>query len=593
MNSKETESSSHINLLLNLFDSLWRQQPQEMRKKIIYSLMFLFFGKLVTIVIPFFLKIAVDLLSSDDEIHFWLPLGLVIAYGTARFASQLFNEFRDIFFVRVSQGTQRAILVSTFAHLHELSLRFHLSRQTGAVSRIIERGTRGMQFTFQFMTFNILPTLLEIILVTTILLVSFKPLFAIVTLCTVIAYVAYTLIITEKRTPYRKEMNKHDAAANNAMVESLLNYETVKYFGNEEHERKNYKSLLEAYEEAAVKTQKLSAILNSGQAAIIALGLITVMGLAVDGVVDKSLSIGDFILVNTFLIQLYLPLNILGFVYREIKQGLIDLGKTFELRDTPPEIIDKDSPLSLPKPRGRISFEDVSFSYDKRRPILKSISFMVEPGKTVAIVGPSGSGKSTIARLLYRFFDIGSGAIKIDGVDIRDLRQAELRSLIGIVPQDTVLFNRTIRYNIEYGKIGATQEEIEKASRLAHIHEFITSLPDGYDTTVGERGLKLSGGEKQRTALARMILKDPRIIVLDEATSALDSHTEDAIQEALKEAVRGRTALVIAHRLSTIVDADLILVVRKGHIVEQGSHVELCQAGGVYQALWERQIAHT
>ncbi|HEX4923199.1 MAG TPA: ABC transporter ATP-binding protein/permease [Bdellovibrionales bacterium] len=586
--SAESPNRGSWKTLKTLGFYLWPRGYPGLKMRVAAAVFCLLLAKIVGVYVPFLLKQAVDALSVEAAL-LAIPLGLILAYGAARFLQQAFGELRDYLFVNVSQHAQRQIALSTFKHLHNLSMRFHLERQTGGLSRVIERGVKGIQFVLSFMLFNIVPTIFEIILVTGILLVQFDLSFAAITFFTIAFYIGFTLIVTDWRLKYRVAMNKRDTEANTKAIDSLLNYETVKYFGNEEHEHGRYDQALKGYMAAATQGQASLSLLNVGQATIIAAGLLGVMWLAARGVVHRSLTVGDFVLVNTFLIQLYLPLNFLGFVYRETKQGLVDMDKMFELLQVNAEIEDKPGARALTVTNGEIEFDAVTFGYEPDRVILRDVSFNVPAGKTVALVGPSGSGKSTISRLLFRFYDIQRGAIRIDGQDIRDATQKSVRAAIGIVPQDTVLFNDTIIYNIHYGRVGATEDEVVQAARMAHIHDFVASLPQGYKTTVGERGLKLSGGEKQRVAIARAILKKPRILVFDEATSALDSRTEKEIQRSLNEVARDRTTLVIAHRLSTVVDADQILVLKNGQIVERGRHQELLRLGGEYAAMWEKQ----
>ena len=603
--SEESGGRSHWKTIKTLAGYLWPADKGDLRLRVIFAFTSLTLAKVISVYIPFLYKRAIDSLTLGtpvspesvtsappvlENLAITLPLGVILAYGLARILSQAFDELRDFFFIRVAQYAKRTIALNTFKHLHDLSLSFHLDRQTGGLSRVIERGNTGIQSILGFTIFNILPTLIEIIMVTGVLFYKFDIRFAGVTFFTILGYIAYTLIITEWRLKFRREMNERDSEANTKSIDSLLNYETVKYFGNEDHEYRRFDESLAGYEKAAVKDQSSLSMLNIGQGTIISTGLITVMIMAGGGVVEGRLTIGDFVLVNTFLIQLYLPLNFLGFLYRLIKQSLIDMDKMFELLEVPTEINDSPGAKGLTVTRGEVEFRDVTFGYNDEREILKDVNFSIESGKTVAIVGPSGAGKSTISRLLFRFYDAGAGAIRIDGEDIREVTQHSLRGSIGIVPQDTVLFNDTIGYNIRYGGVGEVRDEdVVGAARLASIHDFIMGLPDGYNTVVGERGLKLSGGEKQRVAIARAILKDPPILLFDEATSALDSRTEKEIQASLREISRDRTTLVIAHRLSTVIDADQIIVLKGGEIAERGTHSELLAMKGEYTSMWYHQ----
>ncbi len=568
---------------------LWPAARPDLRARVVATFGLLLLAKLINVAVPFFFKWAVDSLSRPENLVLAAVVGLILAYGAARTAAQVFGELRDVVFARVAQNAVRQIALRAFEHLHGLSLRFHLDRQTGGLSRVIERGTAGIQVVLRFLLFAILPTIFEILLVAGLLYFNFSLPFVLITLATIGGYVVYTVIITEWRTKYRREMNDLDRHANSRAIDSLLNYETVKYFGNEGHETRRYDEALARYEIVAVKTQTTLSWLNIGQGAIVATGLVAIMSMAAVGISNGSMTLGDFVLVNAFLLQLYLPLNILGSAYREIQQGLVDMEKMFELLEHPPEIADRADAPALAAGAGEIQFDNVDFGYDSRRPILKGVSFKAAAGSTVAVVGASGAGKSTISRLLFRFYDVTGGRILIDGQDIRDVTQASVRAAIGIVPQDTVLFNDSIRYNIRYGRTSASDAEVEEAARMAHLDGFIAGLPDGYETMVGERGLKLSGGEKQRVAIARALLKRPRIMLFDEATSALDSRTEQEIQRHLHEVAENRTALVIAHRLSTVVDADEILVLDDGRIVERGRHGELLARGGQYAAMWRRQ----
>lgn len=559
------------------------------RFRVVVALTLLVAAKLTNVVVPVFYKQAVDALGGEAEALIAVPVMLLIAYGVARTLAQAFGELRDAVFTRVAQRAVRQAGIKTFAHLHKLSLSFHLGRKTGQVSRAVERGTKGIEFLLRFTLFNVLPTLLEIVLVCGILWQLYNIWFALVTFAAIAGYIAFTLIVTEMRIKHRRAMNESDSNAHTKAIDSLLNFETVKYFSNEDHETRRFGDALRVYEDAATKSGVSLSLLNIGQGAIIAIGLTAVMLMAASGVADGSMTIGDFVLVNAYLIQLYLPLNFLGFVYREIKQSLVDMEQMFGLLDQNPDIADQPDATDMLVSGGAISFRDVRFAYDERREVLKGISFEVPPGKTVAIVGPSGSGKSTISRLLFRFYDVSDGAILIDDQDVRTVTQESVRHALGMVPQDTVLFNDTVFYNIAYARPGASPAEIEEAARHAHIHDFIMTLPDGYQTVVGERGLKLSGGEKQRVAIARTILKAPEILIFDEATSALDSHTEKEIQASLKELSADRTTVVIAHRLSTVVDADEILVLEAGKITERGTHINLLAKNEAYAAMWARQ----
>ncbi|ALP52532.1 metal ABC transporter permease [Candidatus Tenderia electrophaga] len=569
--------------LRSLIPYLWEHKP-----RVMLALVCLMLAKVATVTMPWFLKHIVDHLSAED-VALTLPLTLLLGYGAMRLATSGFGELRDAIFARVTQSSIRRVALQVFRHLHRLSLRFHLERQTGGVSRDIERGSRGISFLLNFMVFNILPTLFEIGLVTLILLINYDVWFALITLASVSVYIAFSLLVTEWRMRFRRTMNELDSKANTRAIDSLLNYETVKYFGNEAYEARRYDQNMEHWQEAAIKNQTSLSLLNFGQGFIVAGGMTALLILAADGVVKGEMTIGDLVLINAYLLQLFMPLNFLGFVYREIKHSLADMEKMFNLLRNNPDVQDKADARPLQISRGEVRFEHVDFGYNPNRQILHDVSFDIPPGKKVAVVGHSGAGKSTLSRILFRFYEIDAGRILIDGQDIRDVTQQSLRAAIGIVPQDTVLFNDSIKYNIQYGRPDAGDAEIIQAAKTAHIHEFIESLPEGYDTTVGERGLKLSGGEKQRIAIARTVLKDPHILVFDEATSALDSKSEQAILKELKAVAQDHTTLVIAHRLSTVIDADQILVMEQGRIVERGSHRQLLDRDEIYAHMWALQ----
>ncbi|MEO6825021.1 MAG: ABC transporter ATP-binding protein/permease [Nitrosospira sp.] len=560
----------------------------EFKGRVIAALAFLVMAKLATVAVPLVLKEIIDALDQPRA-SMVLPIVLLAGYGVLRLCSTLFGELRDAVFAKVTQRAIRRVAIKVFGHLHALSLRFHLERQTGGVSRDIERGTRGISFLLNFMLFNILPTLLEIGLVAAILLSRYNVWFSVIIFATLVAYIALTLIITEWRMIFRRTMNDMDSKANTQAIDSLLNYETVKYFNNESWEAQRYDAHMQKWETAAVRNQTSLAALNSVQSAIIAIGATLLLLLAAEGVIDGSMTLGDLVLVNAFMLQLYMPLHFLGFVYREIKHSLADMEKMFNLLAENEEIKDKPGATDLVPGDAAVRFEEVYFSYEPNRQILFDVTFNIPAGRNVAVVGHSGSGKSTLARLLFRFYDVTTGRILINDQDISTVTQKSLRKTVGIVPQDTVLFNDSIYYNIAYGRPEASREDVIEAARSAHIHDFIETLPDKYETTVGERGLKLSGGEKQRVAIARAILKKPKILIFDEATSALDSKSEKAIQAELKRIAVDRTTLTIAHRLSTIADADQILVMSEGRIIERGTHRELLALNGTYAHMWELQ----
>ena len=562
----------------------------EYRGRALFALLCLITSKVAMVGVPVVLKDLVDALQATPAKVVVLPVSLLMAYGALRLASSVFNELRDTVFARVRYHAMRKMSVRVLEHLHQLSLRFHLERKTGAISRDLERGTASVSTLMNFMVFSIIPIAVEFGLVAFMLLKNYAPIFALVTFITVAVYVYFTIKITEWRMDHRHEMNRLDSQSSNQAVDSLINYETVKYFNNEELELKRYDQTLADWESVAVRSQTSMSLLNFGQASIISIGVTVIMFLAANSVVQGSISIGDLVMVNAFMLQLFLPLGSLGIIYRQMKYTLADMDMVFRLLETPQEVTDSPAATDLVVKQANISFEHVAFAYQNERPILRDVSFKIAAGHKVAIVGHSGAGKSTISRLLYRFYDITSGRILIDGQDISQVTQSSLRKAIGIVPQDTVLFNDTIRYNLQYGNLQASQAELEQAADMAHIRHFIESLPDGWDTLVGERGLKLSGGEKQRVAIARAILKQPPILIFDEATSSLDSATEQAIQQTLREVAGQHTTLMIAHRLSTIVDADQILVMDKGQVVEQGTHTELLAHDGIYKHMWELQL---
>ncbi len=551
-------------------------------------------AKVANVGIPVVMKHLIDALTispSNPKALMVLPLGVLVAYGALRLSTTVFTELREFLFARVTQRAVRTIALQVFRHLHNLSLRFHLNRQTGGMTRDIERGTRGVSSLISYTLFNILPTLVEITLVLSYLVVKYDRWFSIITAVALVTYITFTVMVTNWRTHFRRTMNDLDSKANTKAIDSLINYETVKYFGNERYEAARYDEGLQSFENAAVKSQTSLSVLNTGQSLIIATAVTLILWRATVGVIDGTMSLGDLVLVNSFMIQLYIPLNFLGVIYREIKQSLADMERLFALLDQNREVADSEGATALVTHGAKVEFRHVEFSYESKRQILFDVDFSIPAGTTTAVVGHSGSGKSTMSRLLFRFYDVNAGAITIDGQDIRHVTQESLRAAIGIVPQDTVLFNDTIEYNIAYGKPGASKADIIAAARAASIHDFIDSLPDGYATMVGERGLKLSGGEKQRVAIARTLLKDPAILIFDEATSALDSRAEQEIQAQLKEIAKNRTTLVIAHRLSTVADAQQILVLDHGRIVERGTHQSLLALNGLYAQMWERQQA--
>ncbi len=570
---------------------LWPDEAPWVKYRVVAALSVLFLAKLIAVGTPLFYKHAVDALDGEGPATFLMigAIGLTVAYGLARLMNVGFQQLRDVIFAKVGQRALRSLALETFTHIHRLSMRYHITRKTGGLSRIIERGVKGVEFLLRFLLFSIGPLLLELLMIAVVLAFLFDIWYLVVVLVTIGFYIWFTFTVTEWRVKIRKEMNDQDTDANQKAIDSLLNFETVKYFGAEGREAARYDVAMEAYQKAALKTSYSLAFLNFGQSVLITSGLVAVMVMAAVGVQNGTLTVGDFVMVNAYMIQITMPLNFLGTVYREIRQALVDMGQMFDLLEQPAEVTDKPDAHVLNVQGGEVVFDGVFFGYDPERPILKGVHLPVPAGKTVAIVGSSGSGKSTLGRLLFRFYDVTQGAIRIDDQDLRDVTQASLHDQIGVVPQDTVLFNDTIRYNIAYGRDGASFEDIKAAAKAAKIHEFIESLPGGYETTVGERGLKLSGGEKQRVGIARTLLKDPPILILDEATSALDTETEMEIQTELKGLGQGRTVLTIAHRLSTIADADRIVVLENGIIVEEGAHDVLLAKNGRYAQLWHRQ----
>ena len=570
---------------------LWPDDQAWVKYRVVAALAVLFLAKLIAVGTPILYKGAVDALAGEGSATMLAigAVGLTVAYGAARLMNVGFQQLRDVIFARVGQRALRALALETFTHIHRLSLRYHITRKTGGLSRIIERGVKGVEFLLRFLLFSIGPLVLELLMISIVLFFLFDVWYLAVVVGTIALYIWFTFAVTEWRVKIRKEMNDQDTDANQKAIDSLLNFETVKYFGAERREAGRYDAAMAGYEQAALKTSYSLAFLNFGQSVLITGGLVAVMVMAAMGVQNGALTVGDFVMVNAYMIQITMPLNFLGTVYREIRQALVDMGEMFTLLEQPAEVNDKPDAKALDVRGGEVVFEGVEFGYDAARPILRGVDLPIPAGQTVAIVGSSGSGKSTIGRLLFRFYDVGAGAIRIDGQDIRDVTQETLHEKIGVVPQDTVLFNDTIRYNIAYGRADASFDEIKAAAKAAKIHTFIEGLPDGYETTVGERGLKLSGGEKQRVGIARTLLKDPPILILDEATSALDTETEMDIQSELKGLGQGRTVLTIAHRLSTIADADRIVVLEDGVIVEQGTHDALLEADGRYATLWNRQ----
>ena len=584
--TKMPKNNNHKNSFYLLLPYLW-SKDFDIRLRIVTSLICLVIAKIINIFVPIVYKYVVDGLNKNFALS--VIIGIIVAYGGTKILVQIFSEIRNIIFSKVGHGATRLVALNVFKHMHNLSMRFHITRKTGGLSRSIERGTKGIEAVLRFSLFNIFPTSIEIILVSGMLWYVYGIWFALTILITMIVYVGYTFLISTWRISFAREMNQSDNTANNRAIDSLLNFETVKYFGNEEYEARKFDEAMQIYEKASTKTTNSLSILNIGQDVIISLELVALMILSANAISQNKMTVGDLIMVNAYLFQLSIPLSILGFAFREIKNALVSMEDMFKLLDIPAEVQDAVDAKELIISKGEVSFENVSFAYNSERPILHNISFTIKSGKTLAIVGSSGAGKSTISRLLFRFYDIHSGSITIDGQDIREITQESLRKSIGIVPQDTVLFNDTIYYNIAYGNNAASYDEVIAASKMAHIHEFISTLPEGYDAMVGERGLKLSGGEKQRIAIARTILKNPAIYVFDEATSSLDTKTEKLIQASLKEISAYHTTLIIAHRLSTIIEADEIIVLDKGYIVERGNHKSLLKQKGYYAELWYKQ----
>ena len=595
------ERARGMRVLRDVIPYVWPKgsggEARAFKIRVVVALALLVLAKLVAVTIPLIYSRAVDTLAGEVESGAGLfalgAVGLTVAYGLARLMNTGFQELRDVVFANVAQRALRRLALRTFTHIHRLSLRYHISRKTGALSRVMERGVKGVQFLLRFLVFSIAPLILELLMISAVLVTLFDWSFLLVLAVTIAIYIWFTFTVTEWRLQIRREMNDEDERANQRAIDSLLNFETVKYFGADRREADRYDIAMAGYERAAIKTTTSLAALNTGQAFIVNAGVVGVMALAALGVMRGDYTVGDFVMVNSYMLQIILPLNFLGTVYREIRQSLLDMGQMFDLLDQPAEVVDRADAKPISVTGGDVVFDDVRFAYEPTRQILKGVSLHVRPGETLAIVGPTGSGKSTIGRLLFRFYDVTGGAIRIDGQDLREVTQHSLHAAIGVVPQDTVLFNDSIYYNIAYGRPDATRAEVEAAARAAEIHDFVAGLPEGYDTLVGERGLKLSGGEKQRVGIARTILKDPPILLLDEATSALDTGTEQAIQASLRRMGEGRTVIAIAHRLSTIVEADRIVVLEQGEVVEQGSHADLLARGGRYADLWRRQAAES